>query len=85
MSDYFELNWKEDSTLFSKNIKPLVVGELKNSGDEYYKLFSLDFNNKEIKYFGPGLDYLTYVTTYIAMIFSLFFLYLYLKVFLLID
>ena len=35
MSDYFELNWKEDSTLFSKNIKPLVVGELKNSGDEY--------------------------------------------------
>ena len=29
MSDYFELNWKEDSTLFSKNIKPLVVGELK--------------------------------------------------------
>ena len=45
------------------------------------KLFSLDFDNKEIKYFGPGLDYLTYVTTYIAMIFSLFFLYLYLKVF----
>ena len=81
MSDYFELNWKEDSTLFSKNIKPLVVGELRNSGGEYNKLFSLDFDNKEIKYFGPGLDYLTYVTTYIAMIFSLFFLYLYLKVF----
>lgn len=81
MSDYFELNWKEDSTLFSTNIKPLVVGELNVSNNEYYKLFYIDFDNKEIKYSGPGIEYLTYVTTYFSMIFSLFFLYLYFKVF----
>ena len=52
--DYFELNWKEDSVLFSKNIKPLIVSRDKDLDNENLKLFNLDAELKNIVYSGPG-------------------------------
>ena len=55
--DYFELNWKEDSVLFSKNIKPLIVSRDKDLDNENLKLFNLDAELKNIVYSGPGPNY----------------------------
>ena len=74
-NDYFELNWKEDSVLFSKNIKPLVVGSEINPEKNYPKLFNIDWDSKNIIYAGPGQDYLIYYKDYIGIVISLFFLY----------
>lgn len=74
-NDYFELNWKEDSVLFSKNIKPLVVGSEIDPEKNYPKLFNIDWDSKNIIYAGPGQDYLIYYKDYIGMAISLYFLY----------
>ena len=73
-NDYFELNWKEDSVLFSKNIKPLIVGSEKNPEKNYPRLFNIDWQSKNIIYAGPGQEYLIYFKDYIGLIISLVFL-----------
>tara|TARA_B100000902_G_scaffold59643_1_gene66735 strand:+ start:16623 stop:18263 length:1641 start_codon:yes stop_codon:yes gene_type:complete len=73
-SDYFELNWKEDSVLFSKNIKPLVVNENEKLIFENEKMFNLDTKNKQIVYHGPGQNYTHYYLNYIGLIYSIVFI-----------
>ena len=73
-NDYFELNWKEDSVLFSKNIKPLIVGSEKNPEKNYPRLLNIDWQSKNIIYAGPGQEYLIYFKDYIGLIISLVFM-----------
>lgn len=75
-SDYFELNWKEDSSLFNKSIKPLIVERNRDINNDNLKLFNLDIKNKHIVYSGPHPQYLKYQTTYMGLIFSTLFIYL---------
>jgi len=79
--DYFELNWKEDSVLFSKNIKPLIVSRDRDLDNENLKLFNLDTELKNIVYSGPGPDYTIYYLRYINLLLSIFFIFLTLKYF----
>jgi len=65
--DYFELNWKEDSSLFRKNIKPLVVyGNTENTNPN--KLFYIDFGEKNIVYNGPQPHYFDFIVIYLGIV-----------------
>jgi len=75
-NDYFELNWKEDSSLFSKNIKPLIVERDRGLNNDNLKLINLDLTNKHIVYSGPHPNYLKYQTHYFGLLFSTLFFYL---------
>ena len=70
--DYFELNWKEDSVLFSTNIKPIIVyKDVKNA--ELNKLFYLDLDKKNIVYNGPQPHYFDFIVNYLGIIFTFIF------------
>ena len=75
-SDYFELNWEEDSSLFNKNIKPLIVERERNLNNDNLKFINLDINNKHLIYSGPHPNYLKYQTRYAGLMFSVLFFYL---------
>ena len=79
--DYFELNWKEDSVLFSKNIKPLIVSRDRELDNENLKLFNLDAELKNIVYSGPGPKYTKYYLRYLNLLISIFFIFLTFKYF----
>ena len=83
-SDYFELNWKEDSTIFSKNQKPLIVNRSEDA-KTVKKLFAIDFQNKNIVYNGPGQNYTHYHLRYVGLIFALYFTYKTFQIFLIED
>jgi hypothetical protein len=74
-SDYFELNWKEDSVLFSKKIKPLIV-ERNLDKNLNLKLLNLERDLKHIVYSGPHPNYLPYQITYLGLFFSFLSFYL---------
>jgi hypothetical protein len=74
-NDYFELNWKEDSTLLSKNIKPLII-ERNLENNENLKFLNYDNQYKHFVYSGPHPNYLPYQMTYFGMVFSLVFIFL---------
>lgn len=76
LGDYFELNWKEDSVLFSKNIKPLIVGSQLNPEINYPKLLNINWGSKNIVYSGPGQNYLQYFQNYIGLLYSLLFIFM---------
>lgn len=69
-SDYFELNWKEDSVLFSEKIKPLIVERDRDLNNINLKLFNVDKDNKHIVYSGPHPNYLKYQVEYFGLLFS---------------
>ena len=75
-NDYFELNWKEDSSLFNKNIKPLIVERDRGLNNDNLKFINLDLTNKHIVYSGPHPNYLKYQTRYFGLLFSTLFFYL---------
>ena len=79
--DYFELNWKEDSVLFSKNIKPLIVSRDKDLDNENLKLFNLDAELKNIVYSGPDQIIQKYYLRYLNLLVSIFFIFLTFKYF----
>ncbi|MDC3103754.1 hypothetical protein OA408_03215 [Acidimicrobiaceae bacterium] len=79
--DYFELNWKEDSVLFSKNIKPLFVSRDRELNNENLKLFNLDLELKNIVYSGPGPNYTKYYLRYVNVLASIIFLFLIVRTF----
>lgn len=79
--DYFELNWKEDSVLFSKNVKPLIISKDKDLQNDYLKLFNLDTELKNIVYSGPGPNYTEYYLRYLNLLLSIFFIFLTFKYF----
>lgn len=74
-NDYFELNWKEDSTLLSRNIKPLII-ERNLENNENLKFLNYDNQYKHFVYSGPHPNYLPYQMTYFGMVFSLVFIFL---------
>lgn len=74
--DYFELNWKEDASLFSKNVKDLVVEDLTNTAN---KRLSYDKINQFFTYSGQGQKYtkfyLIYFGAFLTVLYYLSLLY----------
>lgn len=75
-SDYFELNWKEDSVLFSQKIKPLIIARDRDINNLNLKLFNYDSDYKHIVYSGPHENYLKYQIRYFGLMFSSLFIFL---------
>ncbi len=75
-SDYFELNWKEDSVLFSQKIKPLIVARDRSINNLNLKLINYDSQFKHFVYSGPNSVYLKYQVRYIGLLFSALFIFL---------
>ena len=80
MGDYFELNWKEDASLFRKAKKQLIFPDVENISE---KRLSIDFEYKRLIYSGVGDKYITvYYLEYLGLIFSLiFYLFLFRNLF----